>query len=81
MSFNVIRLKPRGSRKYPVFDIIVISKLKKRRGTALEKIGFYNPNATEGQFFIDFYRLVFWLNKGAWLNYSVKKKLASFLFD
>lgn len=80
MSFNnVIRLRPRGAKKYQVFDVVVISKLKNKRGSALERIGFYNPNATERQFFIDFYRLLFWLNKGALLNYTVKKKLASFV--
>ena len=48
-------------------------------GLYIEKLGFFNPNVNERLFFINTYRLAYWLNKGVYINKSVKKYLIKFI--
>jgi len=79
MKSVVIRLKRIGCFKYPVFEIIVILKKSRLRGRFIEKIGYLNPNKSENFFFLNSFRLGFWLNQGAKLRPSVAKYIAKFL--
>ena len=76
---KLIRFRPRGCKGYPFYDIVVIYKDKRHRGDFIERLGFFNPNQKEHFLFLDVERLGFWLNKGAFLNSSVKKYLSKFV--
>ena len=43
----VIRLKRKGRRYYPIYEIVVIKRTKRNRGRALSRLGYYNPNLNE----------------------------------
>jgi len=75
---KVIRLRNRGRKYYPIFDIILTFKDKRNRGIAIEKLGFFNPNINERLFFINTNRLAYWLNRGVCINNTVKKYLVKF---
>jgi len=76
---KIIRLRIRGRKFYPIFDIIVINKCSRNRGRIIEKLGFINPNFNERLLFINTFRLSFWLNKGILINNTVKKYLLKFV--
>lgn len=75
---KIIRFRKRGRKFYPIFDIILTYKDKRNRGVAIEKLGFLNPNVKERLFFINTYRLAYWLNKGVIINNKVKTYLLKF---
>jgi small subunit ribosomal protein S16 len=76
---KVIRLRKIGKIYYPVYEIILIYKDKRNRSSFIEKLGFFNPNIEKRIFFINTYRLSYWLNKGVQINNNVKKYLVKFL--
>jgi ribosomal protein S16 len=76
---KVIRFRKKGILRYTLYDIVVTYKNLKNKGIALEKIGFFNPQFGVKSFRINIYRLSYWLLKGAFINYSVKKYLVKFL--
>jgi len=78
---KVIRFRKKGIVRYPLYDIIVTYKNLRNKGTALEKLGFFNPQCGVRSFRINIYRLSYWLLKGAFINYSVKKNLVKFLLN
>ena len=45
----VIRLSRGGSKGRPFFNIVVADKRVRRDGRFIERIGFYNPGAVEGE--------------------------------
>jgi small subunit ribosomal protein S16 len=45
----VIRLSRGGSKHRPFFNIVVADKRVRRDGRFIERIGFYNPSAKEGE--------------------------------
>ena len=45
----VIRLNRGGSKGRPFFNIVVADKRVRRDGRFIERIGFYNPSAVEGE--------------------------------
>lgn len=75
---KIIRFNIRGRKFYPIYDIILTYKDKRNRSMYIEKLGFFNPNIKERLFFINTYRLAFWLNKGVLINDNVKKFLVKF---
>jgi len=64
----MVRLRRRGHHSYSVYEVVVSYKWKRRQSDYFEKLGFYNPQYREKVFFIDLYRLGFWLNRGAKLH-------------
>lgn len=72
---KIIRLNKRGSKYYPIYDIVLTYKDKHNRGFLLEKLGYYNPNVKERIFYFNTSRLAFLLENGVVLNMSVKKLL------
>jgi small subunit ribosomal protein S16 len=45
----VIRLSRGGSKHRPFYNIVVADKRVRRDGRFIERIGFYNPTAKEGE--------------------------------
>lgn len=70
----IIRLRRVGRIHYAVYHIVVINKYRKNRGCFVEKVGFYNPNRNEKTLYINLERIGFWLNNGAILHSTVKKR-------
>jgi small subunit ribosomal protein S16 len=45
----VIRLARGGAKKRPFFNVVVADSRNRRDGRFIERVGFYNPIAPEGQ--------------------------------
>jgi small subunit ribosomal protein S16 len=45
----VIRLARGGAKKRPFFNVVVADSRNRRDGRFIERVGFYNPIAREGQ--------------------------------
>lgn len=63
----VIRLARGGAKKRPFYNIVVTDSRNRRDGRFLERIGFYNPVAAEGEqgLRVAFDRLEHWTSNGA----------------
>lgn len=71
----VIRLARGGSKNRPFFNVVVADSRCRRDGRFIERIGFYNPVAKEGDeaVRIAFDRLQHWVGNGAQLSDSVSR--------
>jgi len=69
----VIRLARGGAKKRPFFNIVVADSRNRRDGRFIERVGFYNPVANEGdealRLALD--RVGHWQQKGARLSDTV----------
>ena len=76
----VIRLARGGAKKRPFFNLVVADSRRARDGRFIERIGFYNPKAPEGQetLRIDKERLAYWQTKGAILSYTAARLVKQF---
>ena len=45
----VIRLARGGAKKRPFYNVVVTESRSRRDGRFIERVGFYNPLATEGE--------------------------------
>jgi small subunit ribosomal protein S16 len=66
----VIRLARGGAKKRPFFNLVVADSRRARDGRFIERLGFYNPKAPQGQesLRIDRARLAHWEAHGAILS-------------
>jgi small subunit ribosomal protein S16 len=66
----VIRLARGGAKKRPFFNVVVADSRRARDGRFIERLGFYNPKAPQGQesLRIDRARLAHWQSQGAILS-------------
>ena len=71
----VIRLARGGAKKRPFYNLVVADSRRSRDGRFIERIGFYNPKAPEGQerLRINRERLTYWKSKGAQLSDTVAR--------
>ena len=76
---KIIRFRKKGIIRYPLYDVVVAYKNIKNKGIALEKLGFFNPQYGVKSLRINTYRLSYWLMKGVFVNYSIKKYLVKFI--
>ena len=62
-----IRLARAGAKKRPFYHIVVTDSRNKRDGRCVERIGFFNPVATEQEeaLRIKADRVDYWISKGA----------------
>ena len=76
----VIRLARGGAKKRPFFNLVVADSRRARNGRFVERIGFYNPKAPEGQEMlrIDHARLAYWQSKGALLSDTAARLVKQF---
>ena len=72
-----IRLARGGAKKRPFFSIVVADHRRTPRGRFLERVGFFNPVATESEerLRIDRERVDYWVQQGAQPSPRVKQLL------
>jgi small subunit ribosomal protein S16 len=70
----VIRLARGGAKKRPFFNIVVADSRNRRDGRFIERVGFFNPVAGEGEesLRIAFDRIDHWRHQGAKLSDTVE---------
>jgi small subunit ribosomal protein S16 len=73
----VIRLSRGGSKHRPFYNIVVADKRVRRDGRFIERLGFYNPTAKEGEdgLRVAQDRLTYWRGVGAQPSPSVERIL------
>ena len=71
----VIRLSRGGSKKRPFYNIVATDSRSRRDGRFIERIGFYNPIASEKEESIRIAqdRLTYWLGVGAQASPTVER--------
>jgi len=71
----VIRLARGGAKKRPFYNIVVTDSRNRRDGRFIERVGFYNPIASDaGQLLsINAERLAYWKQNGAALSTTVDR--------
>ena len=71
----VIRLARGGAKKRPFYNMVVADSRTRRDGRFIERIGFYNPLATEKEegLRVAADRLNFWQQQGAQLSPTVAR--------
>jgi len=69
----VIRLARGGAKKRPFFNVVVADSRNRRDGRFIERVGFYNPIAPEGQesLRLSLDRIDHWKKQGAKLSDTV----------
>ena len=69
----VIRLARGGAKKRPFFNVVVADSRNRRDGRFIERVGFYNPIAHEGEeaLRLSLERIDHWKHKGAKLSDTV----------
>ena len=71
----VIRLARGGAKRRPFYSVVVADSRTRRDGRFVERIGFYNPIATEKEegLRIAQDRLAYWQQQGAQLSLTVAR--------
>ncbi len=71
----VIRLARGGAKKRPFYNVVVADSRTRRDGRFIERIGFYNPIASEKEegLRIAVDRLTYWQQNGAQLSPTVAR--------
>jgi len=69
----VIRLARGGAKKRPFYNVVVADSRSRRDGRFIERVGFYNPIATEKEeaLRLSVDRISFWQERGAKLSDTV----------
>ena len=68
-----VRLTRVGSKKNPVWRVVVADQRAPRDGRSIETLGHYNPQTQPSTIVVDRERLDYWLQRGAQASGSVKK--------
>jgi len=73
----VIRLARGGAKKRPFYNMVVTDSRSRRDGRFIERIGFYNPLATEREQGLQVAsdRLSYWQQQGAQASPTVTRLL------
>lgn len=73
----VIRLSRGGAKHRPFFNIVVADKRVRRDGRFIERLGFYNPIAKDGEegLRVAQDRLTYWRSVGAQASPTVERLL------
>ena len=71
----IIRLARGGAKKTPFYSVVVADSRNRRDGRFIERVGFYNPLAKEGQegLRLNSERISHWRSHGAQLSDSVAR--------
>jgi small subunit ribosomal protein S16 len=69
----VIRLARGGAKKRPFYNVVVADSRSRRDGRYIERVGFYNPIAGEGEQAVRLAhdRIAYWQERGAKLSDTV----------
>lgn len=78
-----IRLARTGAKKRPFYHIVAADSRRARGGRYIERLGFYNPIAVEGQeaLRIDLERIDYWVSVGAQMSDRATKLVEGFRKD
>lgn len=60
-----LRLRRRGRKKAPFYDIVAVDARRRRDGAFIERVGYYNPMTQPSTIVLDHDRSIYWLNVGA----------------
>ncbi len=73
-----IRLARTGAKKRPFYHVVVADSRSRRDGRFIERLGFYNPVAAEGEeaLRINRERVAHWIGHGAKASETVSRLLA-----
>ena len=76
----VIRLARGGAKKRPFYNIVAADKQNRRDGRFIERVGYYNPVAVEGEngLNISLDRVTYWTRQGAQVSPTVARLLQTF---
>lgn len=76
----VIRLARGGAKKRPFFNLVATDSRNRRDGAFIERVGFYNPVAAEGEenLRIALDRVTYWQSHGAKLSPTVARLVKDF---
>jgi small subunit ribosomal protein S16 len=71
----IIRLARGGAKKRPFYNMVVADSRNRRDGRFIERVGFYDPRASEGQesLRVNLDRISFWQGNGAQLSETVAR--------
>jgi small subunit ribosomal protein S16 len=71
----VIRLSRGGAKHRPFYNIVVADSRERRDGRFIERVGFYNPMAAEGEegLRVAQDRVTYWAGVGAQLSPTVQR--------
>ena len=71
----VIRMARGGSKRRPFYSLVAADSRDRRDGRFIERVGFYNPVAPEGdeRIRIQMDRVTYWQGAGAQLSPSVAR--------
>jgi small subunit ribosomal protein S16 len=77
----VIRLARGGAKKRPFYNIVATDKQNRRDGRFIERIGYYNPVAVEGENGLNIAvdRITHWTKQGAQVSPTVERLLKTFV--
>ncbi len=73
-----IRLAQTGSANRKSYRIVAIEEGKRRNGSTVEILGFYNPLVKPAHVKIDKERIAYWKGVGAQITPAVEKLLESY---
>ena len=73
-----IRLARTGAKKRPFYHLVVADSRSRRDGRFIERLGFYNPVAVDGEesLRIDHDRVAHWVGLGAQPSDAVNRLIA-----
>jgi small subunit ribosomal protein S16 len=77
----VVRLSRGGAKKRAFFNIVVTDKRNRRDGSFIERLGFYNPQASEKEkqaLRVDLARVEHWKGQGAQVSPTVARLVREF---
>lgn len=60
-----LRLRRRGRKKHPFYDIVAIDGRARRDGASIERVGYIDPMTTPKNIVLDASRALYWLSVGA----------------
>ncbi len=60
-----LRLRRRGRKKHPFYDIVAIDGRARRDGASIERVGFVDPMTNPKAVTLDVSRALYWLSVGA----------------
>lgn len=70
-----LRLRRRGRKRHPIYDIAAMNSRKSRDGEFLEKLGQYNPMTHTATVTVNRERVLYWLRTGAQPTNIVRRLL------
>ena len=76
----VLRLARGGAKARPFFNVIATDSRNRRDGRVIERLGFYNPIAAEGEggLRLSLDRIEYWISHGAQVSPTVQRLIRDF---